>query len=234
MRIDPMRSRMRKIFDRQRVERIESDIRDVEDRTSCELIVAIAPRAARYDRAADLMGLAGSLMALSLGSFIGKLLTDPPVVSGSWATAGGMALGLLPAFVLVLAGFPLGVGAARLAPRASLLFVPRRVREQASRAAAEAAFHRLRMRRTDGATGVLIFISMLEHLVEVIPDEAAEAVLDPEAIRRAATTIAEGFSRGDGPGAMTAAFVPLGQELEAKLPRRPDDTDELPNKLHLL
>ena len=229
------KARTRDLFTTDQIARIESTIGEVERRTTCELVVAIAPRADAYDRAADITGLIGSVFALALGAVITAAFTPDPVVSGSWASRAALPIGLLPATALVLGGFVAGVALARAFPRLALSLVPRRQREASCAEFAEAVFQRLRVRRTADASGVLILVSLLEHDVRVVPDDAARDRLDQGRLEAAARSIAGGFRDARGGDALADAIHALGDELAAKLPAGDGhNPDELPNTVHLL
>jgi len=213
---------------------VEDAIAAAESKTSCELVVAVVPRADRYDRAADLVGLGGGLVLLAAGSAVTAGLTNTTQISGSWAATTTLPIGLAPAIGLVLLGVFGGVAVARAFPQLAMLFVPRRVRDQACRQAAESLSHRLRVRRTADATGLFVLVSMLERIVEVIPDERTAAEVDQSAFDGAATAIARGFKERRGPEALAEAIETLGDRLATTLPRGEGDTDELPNRLHLI
>ncbi len=225
----------RRTFTQDQIDAIEAAIAETERRTSCELVVAVIPRADAYDRAADLVGLASSIIALALGSIVVAALLPATKVSGSWSAPAALPIGLVPAIALVLGGFGGGVLLARAFPRAALIFVRRRIRELACRTDGASIFHRLHVRRTAEGTGILILISLLERIVVVIPDERASEHLDPEVIRATAAMIAAAFKNKEGPQSLTTAIAALGGELEAKLPAdQSRNPDELTNQLRLL
>jgi len=80
-------------------------------------------------------------------------------------------------------------------------------------------------------TGVLIFVSLEEHMAEIIADEGIASRVSPEVWDRAMAALVDGMRRGD-PGTGFAQAVRLcGEVLAAHFPVRDDNPDELPNAL---
>jgi putative membrane protein len=105
----------------------------------------------------------------------------------------------------------------------------RRVRRRAVtvfRAAAE--------RRTEGRTGILIYLSMAERRAEIVADEAILKVTDAhtwgEAMAALLTQVKQGRP-GDG---IVAAVERVGAVLVEHFPRSAANTNEIPDKLIVL
>lgn len=85
--------------------------------------------------------------------------------------------------------------------------------------------------RTAGRTGILIYLSLGEHMAEIIADEAIHAkVADTEWGDAMAALIADVRQDRIADG-MIAAIGHVGTLLAAHLPRADDDINELPDRL---
>lgn len=84
---------------------------------------------------------------------------------------------------------------------------------------------------TAARTGVLIHVSVADHVVEVIADEAIYTRVDPEVWAEATAALLDGLKRGDPAGGFEAAIGLVGRILAEHFPPCPDNPDELPNRL---
>jgi len=192
--------------------RIAAAIRDVESRTSGELVTIVARTSDSY---AAFPLLAAAFLAL---------LT--PAVA--WIAAPD--LDPLDVYTVQLTVF-IVVAAAALWRPLRMRLVPLAVRRrQASRLARE-QFHALGLDQTRGRTGILLFVSVAERYVEILADRGIDEKVPLGTWKEivAAFTrqvrerkIADGFV-----GALTAC----GALLIAHFPRADDDRNELPDVL---
>ncbi|MCG2842699.1 hypothetical protein L6Q21_17120 [Sandaracinobacter sp. RS1-74] len=80
-------------------------------------------------------------------------------------------------------------------------------------------------------TGVLIHVSVEDHVVEVIADEGIYSKVQPDHWGETAAALLAGMSRGDTAQGFVDAIGLAGQVLASHFPPRDDDEDELPNRL---
>jgi putative membrane protein len=102
----------------------------------------------------------------------------------------------------------------------------RRVRRRAVtvfRAAAE--------RRTEGRTGILIYLSMGERRAEIVADEAILKVTTPETWGEAMAALLTEVKQGRPADGIVAAIERVGAVLAEHFPRSAGDTNEIPDKL---
>jgi putative membrane protein len=102
----------------------------------------------------------------------------------------------------------------------------RRVRRRAVtvfRAAAE--------RRTEGRTGILIYLSMAERRAEIVADEAILKVTTPETWGDAMAALLTEVKQGRPADGIVAAIERVGAVLAEHFPRSAGDTNEIPDKL---
>jgi putative membrane protein len=102
----------------------------------------------------------------------------------------------------------------------------RRVRRRAVtvfRAAAE--------RRTEGRTGILIYLSMAERRAEIVADEAILKVTDEHTWGEAMAALLVEVRAGRPGDGIVAAIERVGTVLAEHFPRSTGDTNEIPDKL---
>ena len=133
-------------------------------------------------------------------------------------------------YLVEVAGFVVLAVIAHLPP-VHLALVPAAVkRRRASRLAREQFFER-GLHLTRARTGVLIFVSVAEHHVEIIADAGINALVPPGTWDRAVAEFVERVRRGRIAEGFLAAIGQVGDRLAEHFPRPADDTDELPNRL---
>jgi putative membrane protein len=103
-------------------------------------------------------------------------------------------------------------------------------RRRASRLAREQFFER-GLHLTRARTGVLIFVAVAEHYVEIIADEGINALVTPGTWDKAVADFIERVRSGRVAEGFLAAIEVVGTRLAEHFPRAADDPDELPNRL---
>jgi putative membrane protein len=192
--------------------RIEDAIRAAEAKTSGELVTVIAQRCDTY---LFLPILYASVLAM----------TVPPVLF-----ALRLETRALPLFLIQIAVFAT-LSLLFLWTPVTMALVPRAVKLQRAARLAREQFYARGLHETAERHGVLLFVAVAERYVEIIADRGIHARV-PEGAwdgivaeftgRVRAGRIAEGF---------VAAVEGCGALLAEQFPRRPDDKDELTNRL---
>jgi putative membrane protein len=101
--------------------------------------------------------------------------------------------------------------------------------EHAVRHRAVRAFHEKGLNRTKGHTGVLFFLSLLEHRVWVLADKGIHEKIGQETLNAFAAKVSSGIRGGRACDALCEAIKDAGDLLAQHFPITPDDVDELPN-----
>ena len=101
-------------------------------------------------------------------------------------------------------------------------------------AAAQAAFLRLGMEKTRERNGVLLFVAPASRTFAVIGDEAVHAKCGQAFWDELAAAMTGAFQRGEFTAGLLAGIDRAGALLAEHFPRRPDDTNELPNRVVVL
>lgn len=205
-------------------------IRDAEAKTSAEIVVVLATRSGRYDRAEDLFAILLGLVAVSLAWVLGQ------DVEPEWGDRYRIALGLVPLLLIFLATFVAGAFLATWFPSLARPFIPRDQMLDEMRRTAGEAFHRFRVHRTAEGTGVLIYVSLLEHLVWVVGDEKVGEAIPDAVWQPVKDAIVEGFKRGRPAAGLREAITMAGDRLAEPFPLTPDqpNANRLTNELQFI
>ena len=105
--------------------------------------------------------------------------------------------------------------------------LPRPALARAVHRRAQVAFMEDGVYRTRDASGVLIFLSRMEHRVEILADAGIHARVGTDGWSRHVNTIVSGIRAGRSADALHEALTTIGDELKAGFPPRPDDENEL-------
>lgn len=220
-----------KLFSEDERRTIASAVMDAERRTSGEIVPVVATASGRYDRAEDLCGVTVALVALALAW---SLFQDIRPVAGDWASGRTLALGLVSLLLIVAGGFVLGTAAATLLPGLRLPFVTEReMREEVERSAAE-AFHRFRVRKTAAGTGILLYVSLYEHMVRVLGDDAIGEKLSQKDWDAVRDLVIEGIRANRAAEGLSRAILKCGELLSRYFPIRPGEANEIRNELRII
>jgi putative membrane protein len=188
-------------------------VQDIESGTSAEVVVALRRSAADYRDASYLFGFLvalASLLVMLFAEYAFALVAFP----------GGM-----------IASFLVGTYvAARIAPVRRLL-TRRSERLRAVQAAARAAFVDLGVSRTQGRTGILVFVSMFEREVEIVSDIGVDAAGLGEDWTRAVVALRGALRPAPSFDRFAERLRALAPPLAAALPRAADDVNELPDEV---
>jgi putative membrane protein len=203
---------------------IKSSIMELEKNTSGEIIPVVATTSGRYDRAEDLFGLTLSLISVSAGWF----LFHNNDTADSWSS---FDFNLTAILLTIFFSFIIGVLLTHLFPILRLPFITKKeMQEEVERAAAE-AFHNYKLRNTEDSTGILIYISLYEHQVRVLGDDAISAKLSHEDWQHICDAIIKGCKENQITVGITDGINLAGKLLSDHFPGHNDDIDELANEL---
>ncbi len=180
---------------------------DVESKTAAEVVVVVRRTSGTWREVDLAVGAAAGFAVLLLVLFHPKPI---PVI----AMPVDVALAFLAGAVL----------SANLSLLKRALLPRRRVRTQVL-AMARAAFVEHGVSRTTGRTGILVYVSTFERLVEVVADVG----VDPKSVQAELGALQACLSHGARFDRFIAALRALGTPLGTCLPRSPDDVNELPD-----
>lgn len=201
----------KELFSEAEIQRIESVVQQVEQRTSGEVVPMVVDESYDYPRAEILgAGLFSLAAATSLSwGFFGESL---------WHFLWLFALCYLP-FKTLIRSVP--------ALRRRLIHkdeISAEVEEKAIVSFLEQGLH-----HTRDETGILILISLFERRVHVLADRGINDVVAAETWDEIVQIITDGILSNDTCNALCVAIERCGKLLEEHFPVKSDDTDELSN-----
>ncbi len=150
--------------------------------------------------------------------------THSPAMFPDMLPLWGLALLPLLSFVLVFSALHL---LGRLRPR----LLPRAWRRHMVHRAALNQFKACGIRQTAGRTGVLIFLSLEDHMAEIVADSAIYAKVPPNAWGTALDALVAEARAGRHADAFIAAIGHAGALLAAHFPPLAANPNELPDRL---
>ncbi len=184
-----------------------------ESKTSGEIVPMVVSASARYTEAE----LTGVVFGVIVGTMMEFIWHDP------W--------GPVHAYVLwPMAGAVLGYALCSIPSIKRWILSRQRVAE-AIHLRSLAAFTGQGLHHTREHTGILLFVSLLEHRVVVLADRGIDKKVEPGTWQAVVDTLTDGLKTGNACDGFCTAIERCGEILAAHFPRRVDDRDELPNKL---
>lgn len=199
----------------QAIDRIEAAIAVAETRSRAELVAMIAPRASEY-RVTGLV--AATLVAFAAGAAAWLFLP--------WATGYDVLLAELIVFPAILALLELTSLGDRLTPRT--------VRGAVAARLARAAFLEQGLAGTPERNGVLFFVSLAEHHVEIIADRGIDGRVDAGRWQQIVDAFTSKVKSGEIEAGFVAAIEDIGALLATHFPRDGQAPNTLPNRLIVL
>lgn len=188
--------------------RASDAIRFIESATCVEVVVAVRKAAGKYW---DSCAAVGGLLAATVFSW---MWFSESVYHVTW-----IAIDTVLAF-----GFGFGV-CAYVSELRRLLTFPRQ-RRAAIRRAARRAFEQLGIAKTKDRTGVLVFVTLFERAVLVVPDEGVMPSVLGEEYAQAVAEMERAVGALDE-DAFLSALRRFALPFSQALPRQPDDENEL-------
>ncbi|HEU6441608.1 MAG TPA: hypothetical protein VFF38_04560 [Microvirga sp.] len=194
--------------------RISQAIHEAEKGTAGEIVVVVARQASAYRAIPALLGL-----------FVALLVPWPLI----WFTGLGPSRIFLIQLIVACC-----LNAVFAWPRVHLALIPRAIKRARAHEAAVREFASHGLSRTQGRTGVLIYVAAAEHYAEVIADIGIADRAGPAAWQEIIAELIEAI-RHDRPGdGLVQAVRRAGAILAEHAPPEARDANELPNKVVLL
>ena len=206
--------RVGQLFDQKAQDAVARAVREAEQRTSGEIVPMVVDRSDNYP---GVRAASAALLAFAAGvALLGLELLDP------WLWLPPVQLG-----VFVAGYFAFG---RRVLLR---LLIPQRVREERVDRAAGLAFLEHGLVETRDRTGILLYVSLLEHRVEVLADRGINERVEPGTWDGVVRSVLQGIRERRAEEGIVDAIRLCGDILAPEFPPRPDDTDELSNRLRV-
>lgn len=214
--------RAERLFSQADREAIAAAVREAEQLTGGEIVPVVVDASDEYEVA--------TWRAATVGALTASLLAALVWVAGEVWSSFLVAWIALPA----PAGAATGALLIRLFPALRRAMIGREIMEHRTDHRARQAFLEAEVFRTRERTGILIFVSLFEHQVEVLGDAGINARVQQSEWQEIVDEIVAGMRRGTPAQALMAAIRQCGELLQRHgVERRPDDTDELANQVRL-
>ncbi len=216
-----MTNTISKLFSPDNLTRIEKAVKEAEVHTGGEIVPYVVEASDAYEHA---LWRAGSLFGAV--AFLGFLLVYH-LTELSWMPFVAAELALV-----TCAGALLGALLALYAPPVKRFFAGKDAIELRTKQRAADAFLAEEVFSTRDRTGILIFLSLMEHKVLVLGDSGINAKVQQTEWEEIVKNIVEGIRRGTPADALVEAIRQCGNLLQKHgVTRRPDDTDELRDQM---
>jgi len=192
---------------------VHAAVAAAEKRTVGEILPVVVERSDPHPGADWLAALC--FLLVGSGLLAGWLPWDHPVLL------------LLSQLVMGALGFAL----ARLLPDFKRRFI---FEDRASAVAEEQAFQEFyanALHKTEEATGVLLFVSLLEHRVIVLADEGIDALVDADFWAGTDDAILDGIRKGSLREGLVAGIHRVGERLSESFPWQEGDRNEIPDRV---
>jgi putative membrane protein len=193
---------------------LEAAVRAIESVSSAEVVVAIRPRA-RHTLVQH--GVVGIVTAIAMLAFT----LYSPIEFSLWHIL------VIPIFAGIL-----GALAVEAIPPLYRFLMPAWQRYEHVREAAYATFVERGIHGTRDRTGILVYIAIREHMVEIVGDLGVIRKVGIETLAAWSGELEAAMPRGAA--AVAKQLATLAPALEKALPRRADDIDELSNSVQML
>jgi putative membrane protein len=219
-----------KMFSSEDHQRVTEAVVQAEAKTSAEICPVVATVSGRYDRAEDIIGLWGALIAFGVLWFLWPAVPHEP---HAWAE---MSPGLqLAIYIAVMIGaFVLSAFVGSRLSWLRRLFTPRQQIQDEVLQRAQTVFFDKRIHHTDSASGVLIYISLDEHQAVILADRSVLQAVGQEMIDAWRSELVKSLSYTSLTDSLCEVIHRIGNSLAAPLPRQSQDANELSDALVVL
>ena len=210
---------------------IETAVVQAEEKTSAEIVVAVASESGRYDRGECHFGIVVAVLALMLFNLVRSML------DGGEQSIFDAGLPFYWQIAIVVAGYIGGTIAASLNTKLRMvLCTPEEVEEEVSKGARLVFLEEvLSSQRLGGA--VLIYLSLAECRVAVMVDDRVKSAVSkdcPDLVNGVQQRVVRLMQEGSAVKALCAGVELAGTRLKSQVPYEDGDINELPNHVVLI
>lgn len=230
---DMNKNKSTSFFSEEENARIRSAVENAEANTSGEIVTMVVDRSNSY-REAEVLG------AVLTAAFCAFLVEIAMQIGSFWFSYSGWSAGTgldaervlygvslwtyIPLVIILF--FPLRY-IFRKYERLKLSFVGKKRIDEAVRERAIRAFFEKGLYRTKGESGILIFLSLLEHKVWILADRGINSKIPHDEWNDLARELSLGMRENRACAALCSVINSCGEELARHFPRQSDDTNEL-------
>ena len=212
-------------------DRVTAAVTQAETATTGEIVTIVARQSDSYHDVSMHWAVLGMLLTLALLAFrpvaadhIYARLVDP------WAQSAPQGALYAIALVLVTLVF-LGVRLVLAATAVRVALTPGATKARRVRRRALLLFRAGAEKRTKGATGVLLYLSLAEHRAEIIAEESIHSKVSADVWGEAMAALIIAVRDGRPGDGMAEAVTQIGRVLAEHFPRTGAPVNELPDRL---
>lgn len=220
-------SRMATLFPEAERTRINQAVASAESRAAVEIVPVVARQSGRYDRAEDVVGLWLGVLALIATWFLLPRRDPEP---GAWSAMPDW-LQLVLLVLSVVVGFIIGAILASRIDGLRALFTSAQEKRDEVLARARQVFFDNRIHHTSGGSGILIYVSLLEHVATVLADRSVLDKLGQPAIDELCTHLTQRLKTTTPAEALLETIQRAGERTAAVLPRGEGQANQSPDAL---
>lgn len=210
--------------------RVTAAVGEAERDTDGEIVTVIAERSDGYRDVPLQFAVLAMLIVLGL-SAIWPALIEAKI---AWFTGGWGEPGLRDVIVFLLLSQAVVFLVVRYAvgwTPLKIALTPRSTRSRRVRRRAVALFRVAAEKRTATRVGILLYLSLEEHMAEIVADEAIHQRVANERWGDAMSALVEHVRAGDTAAGMIAAVEEMATILKAEFPKSDGNPNELPDRL---
>ena len=203
---------------------LANHIRLAESKTSAEIVTVIADQSDHYRYIPMLWA---ALLALSVP---GLYFLFQHFSTNGWTYSGESVDSLARVYYVQVLVF-LGLGMLIQYPPFRFCLVPKSVKHGRAARHAREQFLLQNLHQTASRTGVMVFVSVAEHYVEIIVDTEVAAVVDNDVWVNTVDEFVSCIKRGEIAEGFTRTINHCDEVLSKNFPDKGGKPDELPNNL---
>lgn len=213
-------------------DRIAAAVGAAEEMTAGQIVCAVTEEAAPYAEVPLTWAVIGALLLPVLALTIARAAGHFDYALGGWSAAHVAAmhaavLVALAEYALLQALLFLAIFLLVSIPAVRRRLTPASLKQARVRARALDQFVVHGLDRTEGRSGVMIFVALAERRVEVLADRGVADGVDPAVWPAIVADVVAGLRAGDAAGALEAAVLRCGGLLGERFPPRAGRPNEL-------
>ncbi|MBL6664354.1 MAG: TPM domain-containing protein [Rickettsiales bacterium] len=218
----------KEILTPQQIKNVEEAIKKAESKTRAEIVPVISNQSGSYQYSQFIFSFIFSLVIFSI-----SWLNFQSVKVDDWGKL-SVSMNLFYIILIILFSFIIGAILAKKFRVLSLLFLNKDDMAFEIDRAAKQCFYDFSIGNTKGATGVLIYISLLERTVMVKGDIKISQKLTQNDWDNICNLITNGIKENKADQGIISGIEAMTVFLAEHFPRQNDDSNELENKIHFI
>lgn len=215
------------LFSEAEFERVKQAVQDAESVTSAEILPVVARSSGRYDRPEDIVGLWVAILVMVA---VWVVYPVPSVETGNWGVRSPVWQ-LVALIIGAVGGFVAGAILGTRVNWLKRLFTPQVQMRDEVYARAKSVFFDNRVHHTNSGSGVLLYISLFEHMAAVIADQNVLDKLGQQRIDQFCHEFTQRLHEGSPIDALCTTAIAVGEHLAPVLPRQDVNVNELDDVL---